>query len=320
MTKQPHLKDRIRARMVETGDSYMTARRHVLGPVARTTVPAPATRWRHLAGIHPQTAVARTLLANAGPRPAGGGDLSEALTLGLSGGIRLEVYESHYEAEDVASLYLTPRPLSDDLPFVVEPLERAGARVIVDQPGARGAHAALRSALDLGPVAVWLDLAEAGYAGLPTPFSGGAYHVVSVLDHDGTAAVLGDVADQPIEIDARRLTAARARIKKYKARSARLDGPPATSPYDELVRRGLDASVQGIAAAPRGRGPVVLDRLAAAMRDEDRERAWSPRFRRAESGACAHRAVPLHRDLGDRRRLPATAVRGVPRRGRHCHG
>jgi len=202
MTRQPHLKDRVRARMAETGESYMTARRHVVGADRRpAAAPIPVTRWRHLPGIHPQTSVARTLLANAGVRGAAGGDPSEALALGLSGGIRLHVYESRYEAEDYASLYLTPRPLSDDLPFVVEPLEVAGARVGVEQPGARAAETSLRAALEHGPVATWIDLAEAGHAGLPGPFSGGAYHVVAVLDHDGRRAILGDVADQPIELD-----------------------------------------------------------------------------------------------------------------------
>src|SRR5690349_1737186 len=99
--------------MARTGESYMTARRHVVGEErAIATTPAagavagaaaePPTRWRHLAGIHPQTAVVRTLLANAGL------EISEALALGLSGGVRLNVYESRYEAEDYASLYLTP--------------------------------------------------------------------------------------------------------------------------------------------------------------------------------------------------------------------
>ena len=125
-------------------------------------------------------------------------------------------------------------------------------------------------------MAVWLDLAEAGYAALPAMFSGGGYHVVAVLDHDGRDAILGDVAEQPIEIDAARLAAARARIKKYKARTARLDGPPDAIPYDATAR---DARARGVGRAdgrPAARqrsgraGPPV-----AAMRDEDRTRAWS---------------------------------------------
>jgi hypothetical protein len=279
VTKHPHLKDRVRARMARTGESYMTARRQVIGEDrATTTTAGPAalapTRWRHLPGIHPQTTVVRTLLANAGL------EVSEALALGLSGGIQLNVYESRYEAEDYASLYLTPRPLSDDLAFVTEPLALAGGSVVVDQPGTRGAEAALRRALETGPVAVWLDLAEAGYAALPTPFSGGAYHVASVLHHDGREAVLGDVADAPIRIEAARLTAARARIKRYKARTATLaGGGMAAVPHELLIERALEATAAALDAEGRQGGVRALDRLQAAMGDRDPARAWSVRFR-----------------------------------------
>lgn len=76
MTAHKKLKERIRARMDKTGESYMTARRHVVGGEGH--VPD--------AGVHPDTSALARILGDTG---IGGpdGQLSEALLLGIGGGL-----------------------------------------------------------------------------------------------------------------------------------------------------------------------------------------------------------------------------------------
>ena len=48
MTAHKHLKERIRARMARTGESYTTARRHVLNAL-------PPAEYQLTGGVHPDT-------------------------------------------------------------------------------------------------------------------------------------------------------------------------------------------------------------------------------------------------------------------------
>jgi hypothetical protein len=75
MTKQRKLKQRIRARMERTGQSYMSARRHVVG-VEDTS---------H-SGIHPDTSSLGRILADAGVTHDGS-PITEAMVLGIGGGL-----------------------------------------------------------------------------------------------------------------------------------------------------------------------------------------------------------------------------------------
>ena len=67
MTAHKHLKERIRARMARTGESYTTARRHVLNAL-------PPSEYQLLGGVHPDTHAIAGVLANRGllapPTPA----------------------------------------------------------------------------------------------------------------------------------------------------------------------------------------------------------------------------------------------------------
>jgi len=67
VTAHKHLKERIRARMARTGESYTTARRHVLNAL-------PPSEYQLLGGVHPDTHAIAGVLANRGllapPTPA----------------------------------------------------------------------------------------------------------------------------------------------------------------------------------------------------------------------------------------------------------
>src|SRR5262245_58043441 len=113
MTAHKHLKQRVRARMQKTGESYATARRHVL-PQATTAGTDPALHW-HFPGNVPATTALRVLLAHAGLRaPHTGEPPSEAMLFGLAGGVGIGVFSFFYEKEGSASFFLAGRHLLHD--------------------------------------------------------------------------------------------------------------------------------------------------------------------------------------------------------------
>lgn len=245
MTAQKHFKQLVRARMQKTGERYSTARRQVLAAAVRpaalppsTSRPAlPAGAAGHLPGNIPATTALRILLTHAGIS-----DLSEALTFVLAGGIGAGVFAFLYEKEDIASLYLAGRHRwHDDLGYLTGAAKRLQVgTVIKEASGARPAEKHLREAMEQGrPVIAWVDAAHLPHRAMPALFSGGGYHVVTVYQIEGTTALIGDLADAPIEISLPDLATARGRIKKQKHRLLWLDGPPRPDGLGPAVRAGL---------------------------------------------------------------------------------
>jgi len=73
MTTQKKLKASVRARMNQTGESYMVARRHILNRL-------PSDQYVLRGGIHPDTSSIASALANRGiSNPTNGRPLSEAM-------------------------------------------------------------------------------------------------------------------------------------------------------------------------------------------------------------------------------------------------
>ena len=100
MTAHKHLKERIRARMARTGESYTTARRHVLNAL-------PPAEYRLTGGVHPDTHAIAGVLANRGlVDPHTGRPLSEAMVLGVGGGLGAGYILWEFKAHDLRSLVL----------------------------------------------------------------------------------------------------------------------------------------------------------------------------------------------------------------------
>jgi Domain of unknown function (DUF4872)/Butirosin biosynthesis protein H, N-terminal len=253
MTKQNSLKRLVRARMADTGQSYTTARRIVLGQLAGERFGGLVTDgYLHLPGVHPECAALRVLLANSGVvAPHTGEPPSEALVFGIAGGAGAGAMAFRYEREDVTSFYVTGwNPFQSS---VQAACERLGLRPSVSETaGARTAASQLAELLAAGvPAMAWVDLAELGYAALPAHYSGGSYHTVVVYRcEEGGTALLGDRARRPIEVPAERLAAARARIRKQRNRLLTLGSAELVGNFPGAVRAGLRAAADGPASPP----------------------------------------------------------------------
>ncbi|HYN94548.1 MAG TPA: BtrH N-terminal domain-containing protein, partial [Pilimelia sp.] len=146
MTEQKHLKARIRARMARTGERYAAARRHVIGDAERpcTDLGRPLR-----GGRHPETAAVAHVLADHGV------ELSEAMVLGIGGGLGAGYILWEFAAHDTTHLTLGFRRRWNYLDWVDQTLDRLGARYRVQTTsGAKGAAAALNEVLAAGERAI----------------------------------------------------------------------------------------------------------------------------------------------------------------------
>jgi hypothetical protein len=236
--------------MAKTGESYVTARRHVLksGDSPPAAVDG-APRFLHFPGNVPAAASLRILLANAGVlAPHTGRPFSEAMTFGIGGGVGAGAFAFHYAKENWSSFYIAGRHLwQDDVAWMNAACARFGAAAQIKESSSPGpAGQALAEALERGPVIAWVDLATLPYRGLPASASGSGYHVLAVYSLKDGKAVVGDLADSPIEVTAADLGAARARIKKQKNRLLSIS--PDKKPVDlkAAIRSGLEACAVGL--------------------------------------------------------------------------
>jgi hypothetical protein len=300
MTRQPHLKARIRARMAKTGERYAAARGQVIGAAAPSDESAPSSDEsapssaepapssfgiRHFGGVHPESTALRIVATHAGVHTPNGQPLSEPLAFVVGGGVGIGMFQFVYEKDDFASFFVGGGHRWDDS---VGFLDRAARRLgleprVVESGGTRQAAAQLEAAVASGPAIAWVDLAELGTRGHPAEWSGGGYHVLVVYGReDSTEAwLVGDLAADPVAIPADALARARARIAKQRNRLmsvGRAGGEPAD--VRAAVASGLRATVDGL-RNPRSRnfGLAALadwaDRLEGTGRD-----SWARAFPR----------------------------------------
>jgi len=263
MTAHKHLKQLVRARMEKTGETYTTARRHIIKDAPAST--DADTRW-HFPGNVPATTALRVLLAQAGVRdPHTGQPFSEAMTFVLAGGIGIGVFQFYYEKEDFASFFVSGRhSWQDDLVY----LQKAAARLrltaeVKEATGAKVADTQLRETLQRGPCVAWVDMALLPHRAMPAYYQGGGYHVVTVYRIDSDSVLIGDLGDEPVAVPLADFAAARARIKKQKHRLLSLSPAGKRPDVTNLVTDALEECRKelGKSSAKSMRGNFQLDVL-----------------------------------------------------------
>ena len=216
----------VRARMGRTGEAYTTARAH-LRPDRDPTRPGP------LRGRHPDTAALTRLLAALGVTdPDGGRPLTEAMALGIAGGIGFAYFV--FEYEELTTLYLGGRINS----YVQkqDATEAALARLGVAfqarrTTGPATAERQLRAALDQGrPVIATVDMARLAYRAVPDWLCGMTPQDVLVEAGDDGDPLLWDLAPAPIPVTWAELAEARAGVRS--ARHRLVVAEPPAGPVD----------------------------------------------------------------------------------------
>jgi hypothetical protein len=243
VTARKHLKQLVRARMLKTGESYATARRRIIGE-DRQPETDPAARW-HFPGNVPGATALRVLLAQAGVRdPQTGEPFSESMLFGIAGGIGIGVFSFHYEKEDFSSFFIGGRhKWQDDQGYLTTALKLFGITPVVNETAGPGLAAQqLSAALDrYGACVAWVDMAHLPHRALPSWWSGGGYHIVTVykVKPEESIALIGDLTDDPVSIPLADLTTARDRIKKQKNRILAVPTQAMAGDLSSLVKQGL---------------------------------------------------------------------------------
>ena len=175
MTKQKHFKERVRARMAKTGESYTTARRHVFA--AQTKGESSVADLPHFPGIHPETTALLGALAHAGvTNPHNGEFFTEPMVFGIAGGIGAGVFHFYYAAEDFASFYIAGRHRwQESDAYLVDACLRFGVTpTVLESGGKKKAATLLADAVDATGCAIaWVDMGFLPYRGMSTCVSGG---------------------------------------------------------------------------------------------------------------------------------------------------
>lgn len=286
MTDRKHLKRRVRERMARTGESYMTALRHVLAArdTAGDAAPAPG-------GHHDMS-----LLRHALPR------FSEAMLLGLGGGIGFMYAVFEYRGRHPA---MTVVAQAHPEPMIPRALARAGVVHHIARTGSpRVAERELRETLDTGGLAVCRvgRFALPWRPGLPFPDP----LEVAVPGIDGDEVLVLDTRPEPERLPLTAFMAAWSSLKKEKhhlvslpAVMPALHGRPAPGRAEGArddsgagVRSDLDVAVREAIreTADRLTGPVLgnafdvnfglsgMRRLAAQLADRRGGTGWARRF------------------------------------------
>ncbi|MEP7380644.1 MAG: DUF4872 domain-containing protein [Gemmatimonadota bacterium] len=228
MTDQGDFKQLVRERMVRTGERYTTARAHVLGSHRGATDVAALA----IGGVHDQTSALRDLFAAEGiDAPHTQLPPSEALLLGLGGGIGAAVFTFQYKGE-LPHLYVETRcspQFAYDLAFVQRAAAGLGASLhVVTGTTSKAAARALDSALASGHPALCLLDANALPHHVGSP-QGALPWVVVVHEQHGDVVVVTDRSQLTLEIPRATLDAARAAFAKGKGAVATLIPGPVGS-------------------------------------------------------------------------------------------
>jgi butirosin biosynthesis protein H-like/uncharacterized protein DUF4872 len=297
MTTHKHLKERIRARMAKTGESYTNARRHVLNTI-------PPHQYQLLGGIHPDTAAITGVLANRGLlAPHTGQPLSEAMVLGVAGGLGAGYILWEFKEHDQRSLVLGFRN-SWQYPdrWAKKACRRLHVPVAVHETGStRKAEAELRSAVDQGvPAIAWVDQQVIGYRHLPARLEGYGGHPVTVygIDQRAGTALVDDRNRAPLTVPLDVLAAARARVGSYKHRLLLLDGPAAELDLAGLraaVREGLAEQVEHLEQRSDSFSLPAFRKWARMLTDTRNAKAWPRVF--ADRAGLSDARVSVYESL-----------------------
>lgn len=244
MTTDKGFKQLVRARMAKTGERYAAARRALLGEAADPTAGRPTD-----SRLHPETAALTRVLADRGvTSPLTGRPLSEAMILGIGGGLGAGYILWEFKSRDGAILTLgfRNRWQYPAIPgWYGQTLERLGiAADLHETGGPAGARSTLdRILADGRSVIAWVDHQSIGTWHLPERLSGYLGYPVVVVGRTGDGAYLVDDRGRaPLVVEDATMAAARGRIGSYKHRL--IDPRPEAGPISEArLRSAIEAGL-----------------------------------------------------------------------------
>lgn len=228
-------------------------------------------------GLHPDTAALTALLAHAGAiDPATGAPFTEAMVLGIGGGLGMGYILWEFKSHNGANLVMgmTNRWQYSDAIYT-KLAERLQVTFAVAETGsARGAAAALDAAFGLGrPAMLWVDQAHLPWHWLPESMSGYCGHTLVAFGAGGDEVLIDDRGAQPFRISRAQLAAARGRIGSYKNRLLTVDAIGAFDLRAALVA-GLRDCADHLAQPSDSFSLPVIRKWARLLTDTKNAKGW----------------------------------------------
>ncbi|GAA3388593.1 BtrH N-terminal domain-containing protein [Cryptosporangium minutisporangium] len=280
MTEQKHLKARIRARMARTGERYTVARRHLVGD---TDQPGTDHGWTLRGGLHPDTAAVAHVLADRGV------ELSEAMVLGLGGGVGAGYILWEFAAHDTTHLTLGFRHRWNYLDWTDRVLDRIGARYRVHTTaGAKGAANALDAALAAGERAIVVpDRYLVGYWNLPAHLEAHGGHSVIAYTASEAGIRIDDRNTRPLTVPADVLHRARARVSSYRNRMLVVEEATAPDKLADLVREAVRECAEKLGGTSASFALPAWQKWAKLLTDRRNAKGWPTVFANGRGLATA---------------------------------
>jgi hypothetical protein len=280
MTRQKHLKERVRARMSKTGESYAAARRRVVA--ARPEAASTAGTYVLRGGTHPETAALANTLANADVT-ASGKPLSEELILGVGGGLGAGYILWQFTGRSPVVTLGFRNQWQYPAPWLVKTCSRLGIEPTVHETsGHARALRTLRHALsEDGPrPLVWIDVQEIGYWHFPERFSGMEGYPVVVMNERNGRYFIDDRNSVPISVDEATLRAARGRVPSYRNRLVTLAAPPEIPAHivGEAVEAGLEDQVRHLGSHSDSFSIPAWRKWSRMLTDTKHKKGWEKAF------------------------------------------
>lgn len=271
MTEQRALKKLVRQRMARTGESYTTARRHVLAQRARAEAPALPNGLVHGefgTDQHHEASLVRHAL---------GGVHDEALVAGLAGGIGFMYFV--FEYKDIPPL-LTIVAQHHPEPWVPAALGRLGVPW-KEQHGTKPRWERVRAALDEGrPVFCTVDKSRLPWHGMVPGFGSDPYTVV-IAGYEGDTLYVDDESVTPHAIGTEEFGEAWSSYKKGRHQMIVPTGPPSGEPE---VAGAIATTCAHLTGPVLGNNFDVnfgfsgMEKLALQLRDTRTKSGWERRF------------------------------------------
>jgi hypothetical protein len=239
--------------------------------------------YTHFGGTHPETAALANCLNAAGMRaPHNGQPYSEALLLGIGGGLGAGYILWEFQQHQARILVLGFRhSWQYPVRFLETICDRIGADAVVHETGGeRTAERQLRAAIEAGtPPVAWVDRAHMPYLQLPAGLKGHIGHFVAVAGQDGDAAIIDDLAVRPFFVPTDDFAAARGRIASYKNRLLIPAPLPGSAPdLPEAVEAGLRDCLANLTAKSDSFSLPALKKWARMMTDRKNPKGWPMLF------------------------------------------
>jgi hypothetical protein len=289
MTDRKHFKHLVRERMRRTGERYTVARRHVA---------ESAPGWELRGGVHGDTAAFANVLANLGVEAAGG-PLTEAMVLGVGGGLGAGYILWEFEAHAARSRELTlgfQRQWQYPARWAGELATRLGLHAEIHETGGtKRAAATLDAQLDRGlPAIAWIDTYTLGLRGEPAWRAGYGGAPVVVYERAGDTYAIDACSRARETVPADVLAAARGRVVSYKNRLITID-PELVDLSDERLRdaveEGLRLQVEHLSASSSSFSLPAWRKWARMTTDTRAAKGWPTVFADGRGVASAMASI-----------------------------